>query len=173
MKVQKHLSTLICLQLETKTHTQSKWHTCTSPGPSCSSSILAFSIRGQASLDKSDSFHSDTKCGCQAFCKQTNTCYNPRRHTNVPSWLLLTYNVAVSVETSHDVVPHVRFTESTRTHLTQVQRFSVVCTCVHTFYNTAQAWTYKKRTKCLNTQKADTTSSQKIWFFLIQTNNGL
>lgn len=50
-----------------------------------------------------------------------------------------TYNVVVSVETSHNVIPHVSFTKSTYTHLTHVQCFSVVCICLHTFYNTAQA----------------------------------
>ena len=50
-----------------------------------------------------------------------------------------TYNVVVSVETSHYVVPYVSFTVPAHTYLTQVQCFSVACTGIHTFYNAAEA----------------------------------
>lgn len=46
------------------------------------------------------------------------------------------------MEAAHNVVPHVSFTKSTHTHLTQVQRFSVECPGLHTFYNATQACMY-------------------------------
>lgn len=46
------------------------YYTLTSPGPSFPSSILAISISGHASRDRSElSFHSDTTWGCRAFCQ--------------------------------------------------------------------------------------------------------
>lgn len=122
-----------------------------SPGPSFPSSILAFSISGQASLERSKfSLHSDSKSGCRAFCRGKRT---TGEWTKTPGskqtchhgvFYNTTYNVVVSVETSHNVVPYVSFTKSRPTHLTQVQRFCVVCTRLHTFYDTAQAWMYIK-----------------------------
>ena len=70
--------------------------------------------------------------------KQLNQCCRWTCHNDL--LYSATYNVVVSVEASHDVVTDVSFTDSTRTHLTQVKCFAFVCTCFHTFYYAAQTW---------------------------------
>ena len=55
------------------------------------------------------------------------------------SFTKLTYNVVVSVETSHNVVAYVHFAMAAHTHLTKVQCLSAMCTRPHTLYDTAQA----------------------------------